>query len=166
MNTTDQEPIPDPNPPQSPSGNQPSGTQASTPPPDYRDWSEQRRAARWSRREVRWQMRGMHHTGWFAGLLLILLGLALLLEKMNIPFFVNWWALFILIPAFWSFVVAWNIYQANHRLARFGAGSLTVGILLTLLALIFLFNLAVGFLWPALLIVGGVALLAIAFLPQ
>jgi cation transport ATPase len=148
----DQNPNPNPNP----------GTSA----PVYRDWHEQRRAERWARREARWQRHGWRHTGWFAGALLILVGGILLLEQMNIPFFANWWVLFILIPAFWAFVAAWDNYQDASRLTRRAAISLIVGILLTILALIFLFNIAVGLLWPILLMLGGLILLGTALLPE
>jgi hypothetical protein len=155
------DPIPSPNPPP----DQASGP-ANPPPASYPDWRDQRRAERFARREARWQRHAGRHTGWFAGILLIALGVILLLQQLKIPFLANWWALFILIPAFWAYVAAWDNYQENHRLTRRVAGSLTIAILLTVLALIFLFNLAGGFLWPALLIVGGLALLGSALLPQ
>jgi hypothetical protein len=86
-----------------------------------------------------------------------------LLENLGIPFLANWWALFILIPAFWAYVAAWEIYQDHNRLTRGGASSLTMGILLTTLSLIFLLNLIVGLFWPILLIAGGLVLLGTAF---
>jgi hypothetical protein len=137
-----------------------------TPVPSYQDYREQRRAERWARREARWQGRAGRHTGWFAGVLLIGLGVIMLLEQLHFPFFVNWWALFILIPAFWAYIAAWDAYQEASHLTRRAAGSLTVGSLLTILALIFLFNIAVGLLWPALLILGGLALLGTGLLPE
>jgi len=148
---TDQNPnpIPDPN----------------TPPPTYRDWREQRRAERHARREARWQRRSGRPYGWFGGAILILLGVIFLLQNLGLPFLANWWALFIFIPAFGAFVTAWNVYQEHGRLTRGGAGSLTVGILLTIMAVAFLLNLATSMFWPILLIAGGVVLLATAFLP-
>jgi hypothetical protein len=89
-----------------------------------------------------------------------------LLQNMGIPFLANWWALFILIPAFWAFVAAWESYRDNGRLTRGGAGSLAGGGLLTILALAFLLNLNVGLFWPVLLIVGGLVLLGTALLPE
>ncbi len=147
----------------------PNQNQPTNPPPEpspsYHDWREQRRAERWARHEARWQRRGSRHTGWFFGALLILLGVALLMQNLGIPFFMNWWALFILIPAFWAYIAAWDIYQENNRLTRGGAGSLTVGILLTILAVVFLLNLDIGIFWPALLILGGLALVGTALFP-
>jgi cation transport ATPase len=143
------------------------------PSPSYHDWHAQHRAerwarreARWAQREARWQKRGWRHTGWFFGALLILLGAALLMQNLGMPFFTNWWALFILIPAFWACVAAWDIYQENQRLTRRAASSLILGILFTILALVFLFNLTISLFWPAVLIVGGLALVGTALLPE
>jgi hypothetical protein len=143
----------------------PNQNQPTNPPPTYHDWREQRRAERWARREAHWQRRGWRHTGWFFGALLILLGVALLIQNLGIPFFKNWWALFILIPAFGAYLAAWEFYQENNRLTRHVVSSLTVGILLTILALVFLFNLTIGIFWPVLLIAGGLTLLGTAFFP-
>jgi hypothetical protein len=144
--------------------NQNSGSGAQ--PPAYHDWREQRRAERMARREARWQRYGRHHYGWLGGAILILLGVILLLENLGIPFLKNWWALFILIPAFGAYVAAWEIYQDKGQLTRGGAWSLTVGVLLTILSLFFLMNLAVNPFWPVLLIVAGLALLGTAWLPK
>jgi hypothetical protein len=145
---------------------QESSPNTSTPPPDYRDWREQRRAERWARREARWQRRAGRHYGWLGGAILILLGVALLLQSLGLPFLANWWALFLLIPAFWAFVAAWDCYQDNGRLTRGGVQALAGGILLTILALVFLSNLDLGLWWPVLLIVAGLVLLGTVLLPM
>jgi hypothetical protein len=161
MNDQIPEPIPSPNPPPEP---------AVTPgvPPISQDWREQYRAERWARREARWQRRVKRQTGWFMGILLILLGLILLLNQLQVPFLTNWWALFILFPAFWSFAAAWDIIQESGRVTRRAGSSLAAGLLLTILALIFLFNfnLVGSLFWPVLLLAGGLALLATALLPE
>ncbi len=136
---------------------------SNAPPPMYRDWHEQRSAERMARREARWQRRG--HYGWFGGAILILLGVIFLLENMGIPFVENWWALFILIPGFGAYVAAWEMYHDKGQLTRGGAWTLTVAILLTILALFFLMNLTINPFWPVLLIVAGFALLGTAWLP-
>jgi hypothetical protein len=151
MNDQNQEPISASNPLESSPGSQPSGASPSAPPTVYGDWREQRRAGR--------------SFAWIGGAILILLGVVFLLQNMGIPVLANWWALFILIPAFWAFVAAWDSYQDNGRLTRGGAGSLAGGTLLTILALVFLLNLNVGLFWPVLLIVGGVVLLVTTLLP-
>jgi hypothetical protein len=150
MNNQNPDPIPNP----------------STPSPTNRDWREQRRTERQARHEARWQRHAGRPFGWTGGAILILLGVIFLLQNMHIAFLANWWALFILIPAFWAYVAAWNTYQDNRRFTRGGAGSLTVGILLTILSFVFLLNLAVGLFWPILLILGGLILLGTAMLPE
>lgn len=136
----------------------------STPPPPVGDWREQRRAERQARREARWARRGRRSFWWLGGAILIVIGLALFLQNMGIPFLQNWWALFILIPAFWSFVAAWDAYQEGQGMTRRLVGSLVSGTILTLVALGFLFNLDFGMYWPIVLIVAGVGLLIPAFL--
>jgi hypothetical protein len=150
MNTPTQEPISNP----------------STPPPEYHDWREQRRAERWARRQARWQRHAGRPHGWFGGLVLILIGAAFLLQNLGLPFMTNWWALFFLIPAFGTFLASWEIYQDNGRLTRGGVATLTVGGLLTILTLGFLLNLNVGLYWPVLLIAGGLILIATASFPE
>jgi hypothetical protein len=137
-----------------------------SPPPTYHDWREQRHAERMARHEARWQRQAGRPYGWIGGAFLILLGVIILLQNMGIRFLANWWALFILIPAFWAFVGAWNIYQDNRRITQGVVSSLTIGILLTILALSFLLNLAFGLFWPVLLIVGGLVLLLAGFFPR
>jgi cation transport ATPase len=163
MNNQNPEPIPSPNPPP-----EPSPAPGSTPPQDRHDWREQRRTERWARREARWQRRAGRHTGWFAGVLLIVLGLILLLQQLQIAFFANWRAVFILIPAYWAFVAAWDAWQDAKRLTRRAAGGLVVGALLTLLALALLFNFnpLASLFWPLLLLIAGLALLGTALFPE
>jgi hypothetical protein len=144
--------------------NQPPEPEPGSPTPVYQDRHEQRRAERYAHREERRQMRGRY--GWAGGALLILVGVLILLQNMGIAVLQNWWALFILIPAFWSFVTAWENYQQTGQVTRHGVWSLIVGIGLTLLAGFFLLNLALGPYWPLLLIVAGIALLATAWLPE
>jgi hypothetical protein len=166
MNDQNKEPIPNPDQPQNPSGSQPSSGQGSTPPPVYRDWREQRHAERMARREARWQRHAGRPYGWFGGFILILLGLILLLENFGYHTFENWWALLILIPAFWAFVAAWNVYQYNRRITSGVVGSLTIGVLLTILSLAFLLNFTFGQYWPVLLIVAGLVILISAIIPR
>ncbi|HSB66818.1 MAG TPA: hypothetical protein VLD65_09575 [Anaerolineales bacterium] len=135
-------------------------------PPVYGDWREQRRAERLARREARRQRHAGRPYGWFGGVILVILGIIFLLQNLGINILMNWWAIFILIPAFWAFVAAWNTYQDNGRLTRAAAGSLAVGVILTILAAVFLFNLALGIFWPIILILGGLILLISALFPR
>ncbi len=163
MNDNNPEPIPSPNPPP-----EPSPVPGSTPPQEPQDWREQRREERRESRDTRRERRSGRHSGWFWGVLLFVVGLILLLQQMNIAIFTNWWALFILIPAFWCFAAAGEASQAAHRFNRRAAFNMVGGILLTLVALAFLFNFypLASYFWPALLLLGGLALLVSAVIPE
>lgn len=126
-----------------------------TPPPDWRDM---RREERGRRRE----MRGHWHGGpWIGGLFLIALGVAFLLRNFGYPLPDNWWALFLLVPAVAAYWSAWNMYEQSGRQITSGVrGGLIGGTILTLLAIIFFLDIDFGKLWPVILIVIGVSLLA------
>ena len=81
-----------------------------------------RREARRQRREERREALGVSGgSTWVVGLILIILGGAFLMQNIgifNIPF-TNWWALFILIPAFGSLDRAYRAYkQAGESIYR------------------------------------------------
>lgn len=103
--------------------------------------------------------------GWVGGGILILLGLIFLVKNMTGWELNNWWALFILIPAFSSFSRAYWMYRNDGRLSQAARGPLLGGFVLTFVSLAFLFNIGFGAFWPVLLIVGGLLLLVNAVLP-
>lgn len=106
----------------------------------------------------------MWQTAWMPGLVLILLGGYFLLQNMGILRLDNWWALFILIPAFGALGTAYTAYvNSGGRFSVAVRGSLVVGVILTLLAMGFLFELPMRFIWPLFLIVAGLAALMGAF---
>jgi hypothetical protein len=128
-------------------------------PPEYTDPRAARRA---ERRRARASRRG---GGWIAGVVLILLGLVFLLQNFGRFSFENWWAVFILIPALGSFASAWNTYQDSGGFTAAVRGPLVGGLILTTIALIFLFNISFGIYWPVLLILGGLLILATVLIP-
>ncbi len=107
--------------------------------------------------------RGRHAGGWLLGVIVIIIGVAFLGQ--NLGWWSgwalqNWWALFILIPAFGSLARAWRQYVANGR--RFGgdvARPLLLGLLLVFVTLVFLLGLDWAYVWPVVLILVGVGLL-------
>lgn len=108
------------------------------------------------------QGKGRHgsDSNWIPGLILIGLGLVFLLNNFfDIDFFDNWWALFILIPAVANLNNAWRQYREAGRWNDAAIGSLTGGILIGFVALIFLFELSWSMFWPILLIILGAGIL-------
>jgi hypothetical protein len=99
---------------------------------------------------------------WMGGATLILVGLILLAGELTGHRLQNWWAFFILIPAFGFFASAWGLYQREQHLTSVVRGPLFAGILLTCVALVFLLQLDLSRYWPIFIILGGVAALASA----
>ena len=116
------------------------------------DWREARREARRQRRASR--VGG----AWIGGAVLIVIGLVLLLGNLGVTstFLENWWALFILIPAFGAFAGAYRSYRDSGRFTGAIVGALIGGLVLTLVALTFLFGLDWRLMGPVLLIGLGV----------
>jgi hypothetical protein len=135
---------------------------SSTPQPAYQDPRAQRRAERAARRANR-QVQG---TGWIGGIVLLLLGGVLLLQNFGVVYAFNWWALFILIPAAGAFGAAWTAYRQTGRLGAAARGSLIGGIILSMVAAAFLFNLNWALVGPALLILAGFGILLNVMLPS
>jgi len=126
--------------------------------PEDFDFTEERRPRHAERRRPQ--------SAWIGGAVLILIGIFFLLQNFT-PFNLNnWWALFILIPAFTSLAGAWSAFQVDGRFSRRVASSLVGVIFFTGLCLVFLLNLDFGQIWPFALIAGGLMLLASALLPD
>lgn len=100
-----------------------------------------------------------HCGAWVPGLILIGLGAFFLLRNFTDFRLDNWWALFILIPAFGSFGNFARVYRQSGRLSGEARGSLIGGLILTFIAATFLFSWDWGVVWPIFLIIGGVGAL-------
>lgn len=100
---------------------------------------------------------------WIPGLVLVLIGGYLLLRNLGIipdDFALqNWWALFILIPAFGALYNAWRNYQEAGQFTDAARRPLIGGLVLLVVAGIFLFNFNWSLVWPVLLILAGIAVL-------
>lgn len=102
--------------------------------------------------------------GWAVGLVVVIVGVVFL--GRNAGWFGedwdfgNWWALFILIPAFGTLAGAWRTYQTNgNRLSGDVARTLMMGLVLLAVTVIFLLELDWGKVWPVLLIIVGIGML-------
>ena len=91
-------------------------------------------------------------------MILIGLGLIFLLNNTTGYAIHNWWALFILIPAIGSFSKAADAIRSAGEFDRAAWSALAGGVILTLVASAFLFNLDWGLIWPVFLIIGGLGL--------
>ena len=129
-----------------------------SPAPEFEPLS--RREARRQRREQRLAdpSRG---DAWIIGIILIVLGGLFLMRTMgtDIPL-TNWWALFILIPAFGALSAAWRMYrEADNRLTVAARSSLLVGLVLSFITFMFLFEISWTYVGPILIILVGIAII-------
>ncbi|MEZ4591923.1 MAG: hypothetical protein R3D55_12400 [Chloroflexota bacterium] len=93
------------------------------------------------------------------GLILIGIGVFFLVTRVGGFYINNWWALFILIPAFHNLNEAWQSYRANGRLTKNARHSLMGGLLIGMVAAFFLFSLSWNLFWPLVLIMLGIGAL-------
>lgn len=96
---------------------------------------------------------------WVGGVALIGLGVIFLLHSLDVFHLNNWWALFILLPALVSFNNAWYSYRQHGRLTNKARGSIMGGLILSLVAGIFLFGWSWSVMWPVFLILGGLSVM-------
>lgn len=90
------------------------------------------------------------------GVVLILLGVVFILERFGyIRLTNNWWAIFIYVAAIACFANAWRSYRASGFFGAQATGSLTWGLVLTVVGSIFIFNLLWDMWWPAILVAIG-----------
>ncbi len=102
-------------------------------------------------------------SGWIPGLVLIAIGAFFLINNFTNFHLTNWWALFILIPAFsslGSFVYAYR--DGGWRNSK-ASGSLMMSLAIFFVAATFLFGWPWGTVWPVLLIIGGLGALLSGF---
>lgn len=129
-----------------------------------------RREARRQRRESRRAALGAPSRGGtlILGTILVLLGVAFLMQNMGFIFpFKNWGALFILIPAFGAFDRAWRIYRnAGDQLNAQVGGAILVGLVLTIVTGLILFDLNWTFFGPLLIILTGAGILVNSMLSE
>ena len=97
---------------------------------------------------------------WIGAVVLIGLGVVFLLQNFGLLRTGNWWALFILLGTAGAWASAWRIYQTNGRRVNGAVTGAFIGGLFPLaVALIFLFDLNWGTIWPVFLIIAGIAAL-------
>ena len=92
---------------------------------------------------------------------LIGLGVIFLLKQygVDIPLFENWWAFFILIPAFGALWGGYTAYQRAGMWTNEARGAIAGGVFIALISFVFLLQLDWGKIWPLFLIIPGILLL-------
>jgi len=120
------------------------------------------------RREARRERRNARHGyEWVGGVILIVVAAILLMRNLNMVTFNNWWAFFILIPAFGSFETARQMYQQDGgKFTSRSRGTAFVGAILVIVTILFLFNISWVIVGPALLLLGGAGVLINSLLPD
>jgi hypothetical protein len=96
--------------------------------------------------------------GIWVGIAFVLFGILLILQTMGIACFHNWWALFIMIPALASLGAAWVAYRRSGRFSQAVAGSITGGLMMGAVAVIFLLSLPWGKVWPVFIVLVGLSI--------
>jgi Na+/proline symporter len=99
-------------------------------------------------------------SAWIGGAILIALGLIFLLQGMGYSLPANWWAIFIAVPAVGALFSAWRRYQRDGKFAGPGLGALVSGVILAILAIALFFDVNLGAIWPILLILLGIVVIA------
>lgn len=99
------------------------------------------------------------HKPWGLGLILIVVGVMLLASNTVGLQFTNWWALFILLPASGSIKKALAIRDETGHYPKEAREALGWGVILLLVAGMFLFGLSWSVFWPVLLVGFGLSAL-------
>ncbi len=93
--------------------------------------------------------------GMVSGLVLIAVGVIFLVMQFSGFRLNNWWALFILIPVFSAWSRALSIFREAGEITEKSIQAITNSLYLLFVALIFLFNLDWGRVWPGFIIIVG-----------
>ena len=96
------------------------------------------------------------------GLAVVAVGLVFLGRNfgVDLPLPDRWWALFIIVPAAASLVAAARYYRVDGYLSSRVIGPATGGALMLATALILFFDLVWGTLWPVMVIIVGLGIIA------
>jgi O-antigen/teichoic acid export membrane protein len=122
---------------------------------------EMRRHDRAARRETRFAALGRPYIV-VVGLGLIILGVFFLLENAGIVEYSPVWGIILLIPAVGSLVTAWTTYQNEGAFTGTVRSEILGGLVILFIAVMVLFSLDWGALWPVFIIIAGLgSLLAV-----
>lgn len=95
-------------------------------------------------------------SGMFWGLVLIVVGVIIFAQQLGlVSGQFNWWAAFILIPAFGSFATAFSAFQSSGKFNAAVRNGIGGGLVVLMVAIMFLFGLDWAVYWPLMVIVFG-----------
>jgi hypothetical protein len=114
----------------------------------------ERRHHRAGRRHARYSALGNPYAA-VVGLGLIILGIVFFLENAGILQYTPDWALFLFVPAAGSLAMAWKTYRDERALTVMVRREVMAGAVLSLVAILVLFNLNWVVIWPAFIIAAG-----------
>jgi phosphatidylserine synthase len=124
------------------------------------EWRDQRADQRDEKRAHRDAMRDNWPGVPIAGALVIAVGVIFLLGNFGLHLPHRWWAIFILLPAAGALVTAARFFRMDGGFSSRVAGSATGGVLMLAVALILFLDLSWGALWPVLVIIVGLGIVA------
>jgi len=99
-------------------------------------------------------------SGVMGGLVMIAIGVIFLVMQYTDLRFNNWWALFILIPVYVAWSRAVSIFRESGEMTEEATQAITGSLFPLFVALIFLFNMDWGRVWPVFIILAGLNALA------
>jgi len=99
-------------------------------------------------------------SGMMGGLIMIAVGVVFLVMQFTNIRLNNWWALFILIPVFAAWGRAFSIFRESGEITEEAIQAITGSLFPLFVALIFLFNMDWGRVWPVFIILAGLNALA------
>ncbi|MEO0107804.1 MAG: hypothetical protein ABIK62_01345, partial [candidate division WOR-3 bacterium] len=100
----------------------------------------------------------------WVGIVLIVVGVLFILRVAHIISLSNWWALFILIPAFASLGSALDALAQSHgHYTKSVSGGLTGFLFMGTVAALFIFDLDWGRFWPVFIVIAGISVLSGAY---
>ncbi len=91
------------------------------------------------------------------GISIIIVGIAFLTHNIFHNFY-NWWAIFLFIPVVVLIANIYNSYKKGRKINE-AISSFLGAVIIAAIAILFLLNVALGALWPLILIAGGIAII-------
>lgn len=96
-----------------------------------------------------------------AGLMMVGIGVIFLINEITNFQIINWWAIFILVPAVLNWGNAYKLFQETGTITKEVIQMVLTSLFPVIVASIFFFDMDWGKVWPVFIIIGGVTALGI-----